>query len=238
MTTLDEPAEPAPSPAATVVLIRDEDGGPEVLMARRNQRGLFGGYWVFPGGQVDEADRAPGGGELDWARRAGARETAEEVGLCVDAAALVDLSHWLPPAVAPRRFATWFFVCDVTGLAESAQVDAAELLELAWIRPADARDRRAAGTMDMAPPTWVTLWRMAQFASAAEAVGWARAHEPERFVSVLAETDGGRVLIEPGDTGYATGNLATPAPHHRIHMLDAGWRYERDLGDPPPRAAT
>jgi 8-oxo-dGTP pyrophosphatase MutT (NUDIX family) len=56
--TLD--AVPA-RPAATVMLLRDaERGGIEVLMVRRATSAVFAaGRYVFPGGAVDDADRAP-----------------------------------------------------------------------------------------------------------------------------------------------------------------------------------
>ncbi len=43
--------------AATVVLMREAAGGPEVLLLRRNRAtGFVPGAWVFPGGRVDAAD--------------------------------------------------------------------------------------------------------------------------------------------------------------------------------------
>ncbi|MBE0615252.1 MAG: MBL fold metallo-hydrolase [Burkholderiales bacterium] len=46
-----------PRPAATLVLVRDQDSGMEVLMIRRTQSAAFvGGAHVFPGGAVDAAD--------------------------------------------------------------------------------------------------------------------------------------------------------------------------------------
>jgi len=48
-----------PRPAATLILVRDADGGLEVLMARRTQLADFaGGAYVFPGGAVDKSDHA------------------------------------------------------------------------------------------------------------------------------------------------------------------------------------
>jgi len=64
--TLDNvPATPAvPHPSATVVLMREAEGGkgrgatgPEVLLLRRNRAtGFVPGAYVFPGGRVDAAD--------------------------------------------------------------------------------------------------------------------------------------------------------------------------------------
>ncbi|HEY7875620.1 MAG TPA: MBL fold metallo-hydrolase [Actinomycetota bacterium] len=47
----------APRPAATLVLLRDGDDGPEVLLTRRPERLRFmGGATVFPGGAIDAVD--------------------------------------------------------------------------------------------------------------------------------------------------------------------------------------
>jgi len=57
--TLDNvPARPAvPHPSATVVLMREGEDGPEVLLLRRNRAtGFVPGAYVFPGGRVDAAD--------------------------------------------------------------------------------------------------------------------------------------------------------------------------------------
>jgi 8-oxo-dGTP pyrophosphatase MutT (NUDIX family) len=78
-----------PIPAATLVILRDRPGGPEVLMVERGATLAFaGGALVFPGGRIDAGDhaiaRAIGGGPEDTAARIAAiRETIEEVGLAI-----------------------------------------------------------------------------------------------------------------------------------------------------------
>lgn len=47
-------------PAATLVLVRDHEQGPQVLMQQRNPEAVFvGGAWVFPGGKLDSNDSDP-----------------------------------------------------------------------------------------------------------------------------------------------------------------------------------
>ncbi len=90
---------PVPRPSATLVLVRDTAGGPEVLLVRRAERGdQNSNRWVFPGGLIDASDRQlhefcdglddvaasrllglPDGG-LDYFVAA-VRETLEETGL-------------------------------------------------------------------------------------------------------------------------------------------------------------
>lgn len=52
------PAQPAvPRHAATVILLREQQGAIEVLLTRRNENMSFmGGIWVFPGGTLCPAD--------------------------------------------------------------------------------------------------------------------------------------------------------------------------------------
>lgn len=54
------PTAPAtPRPAATIVLLRDAGGPPEVLLLKRNRTvGFVPGAYVFPGGRVDAGDEA------------------------------------------------------------------------------------------------------------------------------------------------------------------------------------
>ncbi len=81
-------------PAATVLLLRDGGAGLEVFMVRRHHAmGFAGGALVFPGGRIDETDRAlaargdlcaptAGADQTAMAWRVGAiRETFEESGI-------------------------------------------------------------------------------------------------------------------------------------------------------------
>lgn len=222
---------PAPIPAATVVLARDGADGVEVLMLRRSSQVAFGGMWVFPGGRVDPADAAGGADELAAARRAAAREAEEEAGLALDPAELVPFAHWTPPPVAPRRYTTWFFIGRAPG--HEVRVDGGEIHEHAWWRPADALARQAAGQVELAPPTWVTLWRLAPAADVAGALADARSAAPERFETRIV-VDGGRVAaLWHGDAGYHTGELHRAGGRHRLWMEDGAWRYECSALSPP-----
>jgi len=50
----------APRPAATLILLRDGAGGPEVFMLQRSLAAAFvAGAYVFPGGSIDAEDSAP-----------------------------------------------------------------------------------------------------------------------------------------------------------------------------------
>jgi 8-oxo-dGTP pyrophosphatase MutT (NUDIX family) len=215
--------------AATVILLRDAAAGLETLMLRRSSRLAFaGGMWVFPGGRVDAADRAglAPDDELGAARRAAAREAAEEAGMEVDPAALVAFSHWTPPPITPKRFLTWFFLAPAP--ATEVVIDDGEIREHAWLAPAEVMRRRDAGKIELAPPTWVTLHELARAASVSEALTAARGRAPERFVTRIAVEAGGPIALWHGDAGYAEADPARSGPRHRLRMGDDRWIYERN----------
>ncbi|MDQ1431830.1 MAG: hypothetical protein QOF40_2432 [Actinomycetota bacterium] len=231
----DEELPPA-IPAATVVLLRDAPGGVETLMLRRNSKLAFaGGAWVFPGGRIDPEDYPNGAPSREIAttddhevaaaaRTAAVREAKEEAGLAVDPGSLVWFAHWTPGPIAPRRFATWFFMARAPeGL---VVVDDGEIHEHLWIRPTEAIARRDAGEIELIPPTWMTLRMLAEEPSVDAALATARAHEPHIYVTHIVRVDGGIASIWQGDAAYDDGDALKPGPRNRLLMLDDGWRVE------------
>ena len=213
--------------AATVVLVRDAGDGLETLMLRRSSKIAFAGMWVFPGGRIDEEDRVEGD-EVAGARRAAVREAQEEAGLLVEERDLVTFSHWTPPPSTPTRYLTWFFIARAPGA--DVSVDGGEIHEHAWMRPSDAFRRRNAREIELAPPTFVTLYELGQCRDVETALARARSREPERFATVIGRVEAGAVAMWHGDAGYETAAPDRVGPRHRLWMLRSGWRYERHDG--------
>jgi ADP-ribose pyrophosphatase YjhB (NUDIX family) len=188
--------------------------------------------WVFPGGQVDESDLALGGEEMDGARRAAVREAEEEAGLDLVDASLVPLSFWLPPPEAPRRFATWFFLASVPA-DSGVEVDRVEIREHRWLSPAAAMEARNRRDIELAPPTFTTLWWLAHFLSAASALAAAASRRPEHFHTHIATGPDRRILASlwAGDAGYEDGDIERPGLRRRLVMDPSGWRVEIDVWD-------
>ena len=212
-------------PAATVVPIRDGAGAPEVLLLRRSSTLAFhGGAWVFPGGRLDAA-----AGETDdahGARRAAAREAHEEAGLVLDPASLVQLSHWTTPEGQPRRFATWFWIAPV-GEAD-VRVDGGEIHEHRWLTAVDALAAHRAKSIELPPPTFVTLAVLARHGSAHEALAAVASAEPVVYLPRIVKASAGMASLYPGDAGWATRDAELPGARHRLLFLESGWRYVRE----------
>ncbi len=220
-----------PVPAATVILLRDHSNGLETLMLKKTSKIAFGGMWVFPGGRVDPADAhgLADDDDLGAARVAAAREAAEEASLHVDSGALVPFSHWTPPPVQPRRFITWFFVASAP--ASQVVIDDGEIRDHEWMTPETALAKRDAGEIEIAPPTYVSLFELARWRSVTEALEAAAARPPERFATQIAVQAEGPVALWHGDAGWEAGDVAAAGPRHRLTMVKGGvWSYERHDG--------
>lgn len=214
-------------PAATVLLLR-EAPDVEVLMLHKTSKVAFGGMWVFPGGKIDPEDRSPDGNADATARNAAARETREEAGLIAAPDEFVQFSHWTPPPSTPRRFSTWFFAAAAEG--HAVAIDGGEIQDHAWLTPEAALARHAAGEIDLAPPTWISLYQLSRQSRIAALLAQLRARPPRIYETRLARRDDGtRVALWAGDAGYETSDANVPGPRHRLVMQAGGFVFENDV---------
>ena len=229
--------------ACTVVLLREGATALETLMLERPRNSsAFGGAWVFPGGKVDPADRTTGTGEpldeLTAARAAGLRELAEETGQQLSPEELIWLAQWTPMQHIPRRFRTWFMVA--RAVSEQVVLNPGEHEKYAWLTPAEALARHAAGTMTLIPPTWVTLHQLAAAGSVEQALADARAATPFAYNTHWLKPDAGAPardipshgapagVVWEGDAAYPGAQVPASA-RHRLTMTALPWVFERSL---------
>lgn len=201
--------------AGTAVLLRERPDGFDVLLTRRPDSGSFAAAWVFPGGMIEASDAVSGEIEQQAALRAAIRECEEEVG--IRPSELIVLSCWVPPAEAPKRVRTWFFLAIAPDGELVLSPD--EVEESRWMRPAEALRLHAAGEMTLFPPTWVTLHTLTQVDSV-EAV-LAGAHAPEFYATHIL---GEGTFVWGGDSEHPEGG----AGRHRLDTDSRPWRYLRE----------
>lgn len=148
-----------PSPASTVVVVRQGQDDIEVLLLLRSAALKFNGdCWVFPGGRIDSEDYpdAQHLQEYRAAQRAAVRETQEEAGLDISGETLLHFAHWTTPEGMSRRFSTWFFLC-VVSAPTPIRVDAQEILAYRWLSPRAALALHRSGECKLPEPTLQTL---------------------------------------------------------------------------------
>lgn len=216
-------------PAATVVLLRDGADDVEVLMLRKNSKISFGGMWVFPGGKIDPEDYAAAGEHDQAARNAAARETLEETGLSVEPEVFEWFAHWTPPPGPQKRFATWFFAAHLQAT-DDVVIDDGEIKEHAWISPAAALQRHAAGEIDLVPPTWVTLYHLSRYQPVGAILSHFRGNEAKVYATRVAKNAAGhRVAMWHGDAGYEPWDADAEGHRHRLIMAADGFTFENTV---------
>ena len=77
-----------------------------------------------------------------------------QAGLVAAASALRPWARWVTPEFERRRFDTWFYLARLPDGQEARDLGG-EGEQAAWLDPADALDRHAAGELPMLPPTQV-----------------------------------------------------------------------------------
>lgn len=199
----------APRLAATVVLLRDRDGGLEIYTQRRSATMAFAaGMYAFPGGSVSSVDAEPPYGSdpdpvvaqqlglpAESARvvlRAAVREVAEETGVRLETAQLAPWARWLTPEFEPRRFDTFFFLAVLPAGEQPADAEG-EADHALWLPPAEAV------TLPMLPPTRHTLAELARFADVASAIAAAAGRDLAEPVRPVVEVDADGVWLRLRD---------------------------------------
>src|SRR5436309_1063233 len=170
----------SPRSAAAVILVRPSPGATrrplpvgeaeaiEVFWVRRAPQMIFqGGFYAFPGGQLDPEEDA---------RVCAARELFEEIGVRIDPTTLVEVGRWVTPAFSPRRFDTRFFLTKCPP-GEEPRLVTAEHDFGEWIGPGDAVAKWMEGQILSAPPVLHALRCLAEGLDGVEtrmtAVPWA-----------------------------------------------------------------
>lgn len=141
-------------------------------------------------------------------------EVCEQLGLQLATRRLHYLSHWITPAVIPKRFDTRFFVTAAPP-GQRARHCEQETIDHRWISPEDALTAHRRGQFEMMFPTVKTLEQLSGYASAAsliEAVA-RRAEVPATQPRVIQGSGGTRIIM-PGEPGYdaASDNDADDSP--------------------------
>lgn len=184
-----------PRDAASVIVVRDNDGRAELYFLRRHARMKFApGVLVFPGGAVDGTDYTVGeegtteplSAAETWADRLGleplraaavvvaaVREVEEETGLRLNPEALRPWACWVTPPVMARRFRTWFFIAELPADQEPLDISG-EADAVMWLTPAAALEAARDGDVDLWPP---------QYAACAELYDVGSVEEVFRFAA-------------------------------------------------------
>lgn len=129
----------------------------------------------------------------------------------LDAAALVPWVRWVTPANLAKRFDARFFLAAAPP-EQAAVHDDFEATHSEWLSPRAALARWASGSIKLAPPTYMSLQHLAQYASIESLLADARSQQPPVLQPVTFEEGGVRCLALPGDALHPQLRQAIPGP--------------------------
>lgn len=135
----------------------------------------------------------------------------------LDVTGIEEVARFITPVGSPRRFDARFFVAR-TPHGQVAHFDDGEIVNLAWLEPAEALDRWKAGEMTMMSPTRRMLSCLARYRSVDEVMAAARRRQPMHRVGVT-EVDGEYRMVLPGERGYDRAEMETEKGWIRLWEL-------------------
>jgi 8-oxo-dGTP pyrophosphatase MutT (NUDIX family) len=212
-------------PAATVVMLRQAEPMPKVLLVHRNpELPVQGDAWAFPGGHISRADGPQNGGMAN-ALACAVREVSEETGLRLPPEDLRLMAHWISPQEFNPRFETWIFI---TATAKhGVRVDGREIIGHRWFGAKEALAAHHRGDIRLSPPAFVILSNLAGH-NQVNAILSQMAQPPvPRFEPRLVKLPEGLCALYYGDGAYEDRNIEREGPRHRLWMRKSGWLYER-----------
>jgi glyoxylase-like metal-dependent hydrolase (beta-lactamase superfamily II)/8-oxo-dGTP pyrophosphatase MutT (NUDIX family) len=174
--------------AVAIVLARDAEDKLLALVGMRNPKSSFlGGYFAFPGGAYEPADRE------DDLRVTASRELYEETGMEIPAERFLAAGSRATPPFVARGFDTRMFVTMLDQPEPPATGYGDEMLDIQWTRPDELLRRWHSLEIRVAPPLLPIFKELARVkADGAEEI----ARRIERVNSAMEE-DGPRIEFVP-----------------------------------------
>ena len=212
-----------PIPSSTVILLRQGNISPEVLLVQRHASlHTNGGSWVFPGGKIEAEDFTSSDTELKAAIKGAIRETFEETSVSLTANTFIPFAHWTTPVSAQRRFATWFFL-NILNEQVDIIVDGGEIVDYRWLTIDEALQLHRANKLPITPPTFVSFQHLMRFTHCTDIQTYyeqqfAETNKITRFNPVILKSERGRTILYDDDAGYLERDVNNLTHQHRISV--------------------
>ncbi|HJM98585.1 MAG TPA: hypothetical protein QF776_10500, partial [Acidimicrobiales bacterium] len=96
----------------------------------------------------------------------------------------------------------------------------------AWLSPDEALTKAHEKSIEILPPTWVTLFDLSQFSNVDEAIQSVASRGPRAYATKIVPTSEGLAAVWEGDSEYATDHLLTDTQRHRLVMTETTWKFQ------------
>jgi 8-oxo-dGTP pyrophosphatase MutT (NUDIX family) len=125
---------------------------------------------------------------------------------------LTHFAHWITPRNQPKRYDTHFFLAEAP-VEHLAVHDGGEAVDSLWITPRQALADTAAGRFKLVFATQMNLMKLANYATAAEAIAAARAATVVTVLPESSQIDATRRLLRiPIEAGYGAAEFMVDNP--------------------------
>lgn len=121
--------------------------------------------------------------------------------LLADCGGVVRYSHWITPAMMPKRFDTQFFIAAAPE-GQAGLHDGREMVDSLWVRPQTALDDGAAGRRQVIFPTRMNLSMIVDCKNVAQAMAEARARKIITVEPKIDNNGAKPILRIPKEAGY------------------------------------
>lgn len=125
----------------------------------------------------------------------------EQHALEIDLSSVVHYSHWITPAMLPKRFDTQFFIAASPAEQEGLH-DGREMVDSIWLAPKESIAQGEAGKREVIFPTKMNLAMIADCADMEQALSEARARPVVTVEPKLDKSGAQPVLRIPKEAGY------------------------------------
>ena len=103
---------------------------------------------------------------------------------------------------------------------------------LQWINPGEALERHAKGEIDLAPPTWISLYQLSKFDTADQAVKALSAKPPRYYETrIVQDEEGARIAMWSEDSAYEAMDASQDRATHRLVMKPGGFEFQHSAVD-------
>lgn len=109
-------------------------------------------------------------------------------------------------------------------------VDGHEIQGHDWLLPSTVLERHQQGEIDLAPPTWITLYQLSLHGSM-DAVLRALDAQPAKSYQtrIGLRADGIRIAMWSGDAGYEEVDADASGDRHRLVLAEEGFIFENSV---------
>lgn len=135
---------------------------------------------------------------------------------------LIYFDHWITPVVESKRFDTRFFAMEIDGSATPEPNQ--ESIAWGFFTPQRALEAVETGEIGLAPPTLVTVQRLARYPTASAALAGLAARQVEPLQPVLSGTTEFTLAL-PGHAGHPERDRLADNPLAMI-LRDGKWHIE------------